>query len=117
MSGRRSKWRSSRRGKDEETETRERPAPHLLRLYVAGATPRSLRAVQNIKKICDSELSGRYQLEIVDLYKEPERAATDQIVGIPTLIKRAPGVVRRLMGDLSELAAVRRGLELEGRAG
>jgi circadian clock protein KaiB len=94
----------------------EPPAkPHKLRLYVAGTTPRSLRAVQNIKRICERELHGQYQLEVVDIYKEPARAAEDQIVAIPTLIKRAPGAVRRLIGDLSELAAVRRGLELHGR--
>lgn len=91
--------------------------PHRLRLYVAGLTPRSLRAVQNIKRICESELQGRYELEVVDLYEEPGRAASDQVVGIPTLIKWAPGAVRRLIGDLSEIAAVLRGLELHGRDG
>ena len=90
---------------------------HKLRLYVAGTNPRSLRAVQNIKRVCERELNGQYQLEVVDIYKEPARAVEDQIVAIPTLIKRAPGAVRRLIGDLSELAAVRRGLELQGRTG
>lgn len=89
---------------------------HLLRLYVAGSTPRSLRAVQNLTHLCERELYGRYQLEVVDIYKEPGRATEDQIVAIPTLVKRAPGAVRRLIGDLSEIAAVRRGLELQGRA-
>lgn len=93
-----------------------RTPPHKLRLYVAGSTPRSLRAVQNVKRICESELRGRYELEIVDLYEHPARAAADQVVGIPTLIKHAPGAIRRLIGDLSEIAAVRRGLELHGRA-
>lgn len=102
---------------EEGREGASRMPPHRLRLYVAGSTPRSLRAVQNIKRICESELHGRYELEVVDLYEEPGRAAADQVVGIPTLIKRAPGAVRRLIGDLSEIAAVRRGLELHGRAG
>jgi circadian clock protein KaiB len=86
--------------------------PHELRLYVAGSSLRSLRALQNLKRICDAELPGRYNLEIVDVYKEPGRAAEDQIVAIPTLIKRAPGMVRRLIGDLSETALLRQGLDL-----
>ena len=62
-------------------------------------------------------MAGRYELEIVDIYREPRRAIEDEIVAIPTLIKRAPGAVRRLIGDLSEIAAVRRGLELTGTVG
>ena len=76
-----------------------------------------MRAIQNLKHFCDSELAGRYELEIVDIYTEPRRAVEDKVVAIPTLIKQAPGAVRRLIGDLSELAAVRRGLELPGRTG
>jgi circadian clock protein KaiB len=85
---------------------------HELRLYVAGTTPRSLRAVQNIKRICDTELAGRYDLEIVDVYRQPKRAAEDQVVAIPTLIKQAPGKIMRLIGDLSQEARVRSGLGL-----
>ena len=85
---------------------------HELRLYVAGTTPRSLRAVQNIKRICDNELAGRYDLEIVDVYRQPKRAAEDQVVAIPTLIKQAPGKIMRLIGDLSQEARVRSGLGL-----
>jgi circadian clock protein KaiB len=84
--------------------------PHQLRLYVAGSGPRSLRAVQNIRRICESELAGRYNLEVVDIYKEPRRATEDQIVAIPTLIKEAPGLVRRMIGDLSQTALLRQGL-------
>lgn len=79
---------------------------------MAGASPRSVRAVQNLKHLCEAELAGRYELEVVDIYKEPRRAIEDQIVAIPTLIKKAPGAVRRLIGDLSQLAVVRHGLEL-----
>jgi circadian clock protein KaiB len=85
---------------------------HQLRLYVAGTTPRSLRAVQNVKRICEAELCDRYQLEIVDVYKEPSRLAQDQVVAIPTLIKFAPGEMKRLIGDLSQEAQVRKGLGL-----
>lgn len=85
---------------------------HELRLYVAGTTPRSLRAVQNIKRICDAELPDLYRLEVIDVYKEPSRLAQDQIVAIPTLIKFAPGEMKRLIGDLSQEAQVRKGLGL-----
>jgi circadian clock protein KaiB len=85
---------------------------HELRLYVAGTTPRSLRAVQNIKRICDAELPNHYRLEVVNVYKEPGRLAEDQVVAIPTLIKFAPGDVKRLIGDLSQEAQVRKGLGL-----
>jgi circadian clock protein KaiB len=63
-----------------------------------------------LKRICESELAGRYNLEVVDIYREPRRAIQDQIIAIPTLIKQAPGVLRRIIGDLSETAAVLHGL-------
>jgi circadian clock protein KaiB len=85
---------------------------HKLRLYVAGATPRSLRAVQNVKRICEAQLGDRYDLEVVDVYKEPGRLAADQVIAIPTLIKFAPGAVKRLIGDLSQEDQVRKGLGL-----
>lgn len=85
---------------------------HELRLYVAGTTPRSLRAVQNIKRICEAELPNHYHLEVVDVYKEPGRLSQDQVIAIPTLIIFAPGEVKRLIGDLSQEAQVRKGLGL-----
>lgn len=81
--------------------------PHRLRLYVAGSSPRSLLAVQNVKRMCEFELAGRYNLEVIDIYKEPGRATDDQVVAIPTLIKQAPGAVRRMIGDLSNAALLR----------
>ena len=83
-----------------------------LRLYVAGTTPKSLRAVQNLKRICEAELPDGYHLEVVDVYKEAARLALDQVVAIPTLIKFAPGEVKRLIGDLSQELHVRKGLGL-----
>ena len=83
-----------------------------LCLYVAGSTPRSLRAIQNITQICDTELAGRYHLDVIDVYRQPERAVHDQIVAIPTLVKRAPAPARKLIGDLSEWANVYRQLGL-----
>jgi circadian clock protein KaiB len=85
---------------------------HKLRLYVAGTTPRSLRAIQNIKRICEDVLLNQYDLEVVDVYKEPTRLAADQVVAIPTLIKIAPGAIKRLVGDLSEESKVLKGLGL-----
>ena len=79
---------------------------------MAGSSPRSLRAVENLTRLCEKELNGRYNLEVVDIYKEPRRAAEDEIIAIPTLIKQAPGAVRRMIGDLSEFAMVRQGLGL-----
>jgi circadian clock protein KaiB len=86
--------------------------PHQLRLYVAGSSPRSLRAVQNVRRVCESDLAGSYQLEVIDIYKHPRRATADQVVAIPTLIKEAPGLVRRLIGDMSETVLLRQGLGL-----
>ena len=71
-----------------------------------------MRAVHNARRICEAELGGHYELEVVDIYKEPERATADQIVAIPTLIKHAPGLLRRMIGDLSETALVRERLEI-----
>ncbi|MEO8051653.1 MAG: circadian clock KaiB family protein [Acidobacteriota bacterium] len=85
---------------------------HNLRLYVAGTTPKSLRAVQNLKRICESELPDQYDLEVIDVYKQPGRLAQDQVIAIPTLIKLAPGEVKRLIGDLSQEMQVRKGLGL-----
>jgi len=83
-----------------------------LRLYVAGLTPRSLRAIDNVRRVCEAELRGRYRLEVVDIYEKPLRAVEDQIVAIPTLIKQAPGLVRRMIGDMSETSLLRQGLGL-----
>ncbi len=89
----------------------DRPTEALrLRLYVAGSGARSIRAVQNIKRICEAEHGGHYVLSVIDIYKEPARAGQDQIVAIPTLIKEAPGLFRRIVGDLSEMALLRRSL-------
>lgn len=74
---------------------------HLFRLYIAGSSQRSLRAVKRIKEICEKELPGLYTLEIIDLYQQPARAIADQIVAAPTLVRRLPEPIR-LVGDLSD---------------
>ena len=76
-------------------------AEYVLHLYITGATPNSTRAVRNIKEICELYLQGRYELIIVDIYQQPELAQQEQIIGVPTLVKKRPGLIRRLVGDLS----------------
>src|SRR5579862_3700845 len=80
---------------------RPKPQGHLFRLYIAGSSQRSLRAVKRIKEICEKELPGLYTLEIIDLYQQPARAIAYQIVAAPTLVRRLPEPIR-LVGDLSD---------------
>jgi circadian clock protein KaiB len=84
----------------------------VLRLYVAGLTARSTQAIINVKNICDEELKGRYQLEVIDLAKQPELARDENIIAAPTLIKKLPVPLRRLIGDLSNRERVLLGLDL-----
>ena len=88
---------------------------YVLKLYVTGATARSLRAIANIKAICEQYLKGRYQLEVVDIYRRPELLRRDQIVAVPTLIKKLPVPLRLLVGDLSRTEQVLQGLGLVAR--
>ncbi|RLG23361.1 hypothetical protein DRN85_09490 [Methanosarcinales archaeon] len=85
-----------------------------LRLYVTGATPQSRRATNKIKAICEQHLKGRYDLKVIDLYQQPDLAAEDQIVAVPTLIKDLPLPTRRLVGDLSVTERVLAGLNITG---
>jgi circadian clock protein KaiB len=86
---------------------------YILRLYVAGSTPRSMAAISNIKKICEEKLVGRFILEVIDLYQQPLLAAGHQIIAIPTLIKELPPPLRRIIGDLSDTEKVLVGLDLK----
>jgi circadian clock protein KaiB len=81
-------------------------AEYLLHLYITGATPNSMRAVRNIKDICEKHLAGRYELLIIDIYQQPELARQEQIIAAPTLIRQRPLPRRQLVGDLSNRAAV-----------
>jgi circadian clock protein KaiB len=83
-----------------------------LRLYVAGQTPRSVAALANLKKICEQHLPGRYEIEVVDLMKNPALAQRHQIVAIPTLIRQLPEPLKRIIGDLSNLEKVLVGLDI-----
>ena len=85
---------------------------YVLRLYVTGATPRSLRAIENIKRILEEHLAGRYELEVIDIYQNPALASGDQIIAAPTLLKKLPLPLRQMVGDLSDQEKVLLGLDL-----
>ena len=84
-----------------------------LRLYVAGQTPKSLTAFANLKRICEEHLAGRYQIEVIDLLKQPELAQMDQIIALPTLVRKLPEPIKRIVGDLSNSERVVVGMNLE----
>ena len=86
-----------------------------LRLYVAGQTPKSLAAFFNLKKICEEHLKGRYEVEVIDLLENPHLAREDQIIAIPTLIRRLPEPVRKIIGTLADTERVLVGLEIHER--
>jgi circadian clock protein KaiB len=88
---------------------------YVLRLFVAGSTPRSLRAISNIRAICEQYLQGRYELEVFDVYQQPELAESERIIAVPTLLKTLPLPFRQLVGDLSDLDRVLVGLDLRSR--
>ena len=93
----------------------DRPGTYRLRLYVAGQTPRSMCAFTNLKKICDEHLKGRYELEIIDLLQTPQLARGDQILAVPTLVRRLPEPIKKIIGDLSNTERVLVGLDLRVR--
>jgi circadian clock protein KaiB len=100
--------------KDFESAARASKGPrYILRLYVTGATPQSIRAITNIKKICEEYLKNRYTLEIIDIYQQPHLAEGDQIVAAPTLIKKLPAPLKKLIGDMSNIDKVLLGLDLK----
>lgn len=88
-----------------------------LRLYVAGHTAKSATALQNLKKYCEEYLQGQYSIEVIDLLKNPQLAEGDQILAIPTLVKKVPEPVRKIIGDLSNEEKVLVGLDIRPRAG
>jgi len=83
-----------------------------LRLYVAGQTPKSIRAFANLKELCEGHMKGRYQIEVVDLLEHPQLARGDQIIAIPTLVRKLPPPLRKIIGDLSNSERVLVGLDL-----
>ncbi len=86
---------------------------YLLRLYVTGQTPRSLRSIENLRRLCEKYLKGQFDLEIIDIYQQPALASEGQIIAAPTLIKTMPLPLRRLVGDFSDQKRVVLGLDLK----
>jgi circadian clock protein KaiB len=94
------------------TRSRRAPKTYELRLYVAGQTPKSLAAFANLKKICEQHMAGQYYIEIIDLLKHPQLASGDQILAIPTLVRKLPQPIKKIIGDLSNTERVLVGLDL-----
>lgn len=86
---------------------------YVLRLYIAGSTPRSSRAVMNIKEICEKSLKSRYDLEVIDIYQQPHLAKGEQIIAAPTLVKELPPLLRKFIGDMSNTEKILIGLDLK----
>jgi len=84
-----------------------------LRLYIAGQTPNSIAAIANLKKICEDQLQGRYRIEVIDLLEKPQLAKGDQIVAIPTLVRRLPPPVKKIVGNLSKTERTLVGLDIQ----
>ena len=103
-----------KRGKSPDAKAIGEPEPlcHVLRLYVTGTTPNSRRAIENVRRICEEHLKGRYKLDVVDIYRHPSLASDEQILAAPTLIKKLPLPLRRLIGDMSNEEKVLFGLDL-----
>jgi circadian clock protein KaiB len=89
---------------------------HIMKLYVAGHSPKSVRAIANIKRICEENLRDRYELEVIDLYQQPHLAMAQQIIALPTLIRRLPPPLRRIIGDMANTEQVLMGLDLRTAA-
>jgi circadian clock protein KaiB len=102
-----------------KTAAKKRPANtsrsdfFILRLYIAGQTPNSMTAIANLKKICEDKLQGKYSIEVVDLLVKPQLAKGDQIIAIPTLVRRLPPPVKKIIGNLSKTDSVIVGLDLQ----
>ena len=103
----------STRPKAEKLAPPPEPEDHYdLRLYVAGQTPKSIAAFANLKHLCEVHLAGKYRIEVIDLMKKPQRAKDDQIVAIPTLVRRLPQPIRKIIGDLCDTKRTLVGLDL-----
>ncbi|MDT8375273.1 MAG: circadian clock protein KaiB [Mariprofundaceae bacterium] len=94
---------------------KQAPPHYILKLYVAGQSPKSVNAIANLKNICEENLHGRYELEVIDLYQQPQLAQGDQIIAVPTLIRKLPPPLRRIIGDLSNTERVLVGLDIRSK--
>lgn len=98
--------------KKDVSDPKKRNNIYVMRLFVTGASPNSTRAISNMKKICEEYLKDRYELEIIDVYQQPSVAVDEQVIALPMLIKKAPGMERKLIGDMSDKTKVLKGLEI-----
>jgi circadian clock protein KaiB len=96
-----------------ELKASENGDKYVLKLYITGATPSSARSIRNIKKICEEYLKDRYELEVVDIYQQPVLTRGEQIIAAPTLVKKLPHPLRKLIGDLSDTEKVLLGLDIQ----
>ena len=99
--------------RESRTEEPSSDPPYVLRLFTTGTTPRSTRALRNLREICEMKLKGKYKLEVIDICQEPGRATASDIIAAPTLIKEEPPPLRRIVGDLSDHSKVLVGLSLK----
>lgn len=97
----------------EKSIREEKLQKYVLKLYITGATPRSIKAITNIRKICEEHLKGRYELEIIDIFQQPVLAKGEQIIAAPTLIKKVPLPLRRFIGDMSDTERILIGMDLK----
>ena len=102
-----------RLAKKRRTTKRSRANFWELRLYIAGQTPNSIAAIANLKKICEEQLKGKYRIEVIDLLRKPQLAKGDQIVAIPTLVRRLPPPVKKIVGNLSKTERALVGLDIQ----
>ena len=93
-------------------DLKNRKTVYVMRLFVTGASPNSTRAISNLKKILEEHLKGCYELEIIDVYQQPAVATDEQLIALPMLVKKAPGMERKLIGDMSDKQKVLKGLEI-----
>ena len=100
---------------DRNATPSSKPKAYQLRLYVAGQTPKSVLAFKNLQQICEDHLQGRYEIEIIDLVENPQLARGDQILALPTLVRRLPEPIKKIIGDLSNTERVLVGLDLRER--
>jgi len=102
--------------KDKTAPRKAASSRYILKLYVAGHSPKSANAIVNIKKICEENLKGRYELDVIDLYQQPQLAQGEQIIAVPTLIRKLPLPLRRIIGDMSNTERVLVGLDIRSKA-
>ena len=111
-SAERKRAKSNSAGNTSAGKSRSRSALWELRLYVAGMTPTSVRAFENLKRLCEEHLQGVYEIQVIDLLERPTLASGDQIIAVPTLVRRLPTPVKKIIGDLSNTQRVLVGLDL-----